>query len=440
MKMRYLSFGLFLFGLSFEASVFAQSQELYVSRTAWLRQSHLGGTARYTSLGGAMSALGNDPGAMLDNPASSAMYRVGEWRWSAGQQTDNQKVSSGLNQGAYVHVFDVGLGIRASVAGGYALESHQTSPWNLYGTGSVSWVDQWLANAQGQTPEELAAQANNTYQAYYEYIIDYDPSNGQWTPGAQGGPAATVESIKLQEKGGVTFLNGSMQTGNASFGITLERIWRSSDWNNKIIEEGFSNSGLVQRFSWTTTETSQWAAYRTKVGFLYRNDTPWRFSIAWRSMATGTRRDSITSLMVGESNLMDLVPIKVYSHRTDDWTSPWEANIGLAFVHDKFGLGTAQVHIQPDGWMQFRLGVEKRDGPWSYRAGYRYTSHTGKYDFSGEQTGSLGMGIRGKRWTIDGGWALTLREGRWNSLYVMDEWDTPLVGTKAVLTLGYRID
>ena len=46
----------------------------------------------------------------------------------------------------------------------------------------------------------------------------------------------------------------------------------------------------------------------------------------------------------------------------------------------------------------------------------------------------------GNRWTIDGGWALTLREGRWNSLYVIDEWDTPLVGTKAVLTLGYRID
>ncbi|HBJ70982.1 MAG TPA: hypothetical protein DDY62_01205, partial [Cryomorphaceae bacterium] len=36
------------------------------------------GSARYMATGGALSSLGNDPSAILDNPATAATYRAAE--------------------------------------------------------------------------------------------------------------------------------------------------------------------------------------------------------------------------------------------------------------------------------------------------------------------------------------------------------------------------
>jgi hypothetical protein len=57
----------------------------------FVQQDVLFGGARYIGMGGALSAVGHDAGAVSDNPALGTVYRVGQWEGGLAQTVANGK-------------------------------------------------------------------------------------------------------------------------------------------------------------------------------------------------------------------------------------------------------------------------------------------------------------------------------------------------------------
>ena len=71
---------------------------------------------------------------------------------------------------------------------------------------------------------------------------------------------------------------------------------------------------------------------------------------------------------------------------------------------------------------------------------YRYVPNTtGFFDWDGMQQGSLGVGVRGNKWFLDAAWQATYRRAQYTSAQWDGAWNLPMVATRAMLTLGYRI-
>lgn len=62
----------------------------------FVQQDLLFGGARYVGMGGALSAVGHDAGAVSDNPALGTVYRVGQWEGSLAQTVANGKARFGV--------------------------------------------------------------------------------------------------------------------------------------------------------------------------------------------------------------------------------------------------------------------------------------------------------------------------------------------------------
>lgn len=67
-------------------------------------ERHIMGTARYVGMGGAMTAIGGDPSAVLDNPAGLGLYRSSELSISLDMTADNtQQCATDLQASADVY-------------------------------------------------------------------------------------------------------------------------------------------------------------------------------------------------------------------------------------------------------------------------------------------------------------------------------------------------
>ena len=60
-------------------------------------ERHLMGTARYVGMGGAMTAVGGDPSAVLDNPAGLGLYRRNEITLSISETIDRTQQAEGID-------------------------------------------------------------------------------------------------------------------------------------------------------------------------------------------------------------------------------------------------------------------------------------------------------------------------------------------------------
>ena len=72
--------------LAYSLSPIANSQD--VQRFS---ERQIIGTARYVGMGGAMTAIGGDPSAVLDNPAGLGLYRRSEISLTLDETIDNTK-------------------------------------------------------------------------------------------------------------------------------------------------------------------------------------------------------------------------------------------------------------------------------------------------------------------------------------------------------------
>ena len=111
------------------------------------------GSARYTASGGALSALGNDPSSIMDNPANAATYRAGEISISGLAQniiTDGLQQDASLPQFHYGSAKDIKGGV-FSFSFDFRQSKWKPAPWrqNKLSPNS-SIVDDWLENCKKQ--------------------------------------------------------------------------------------------------------------------------------------------------------------------------------------------------------------------------------------------------------------------------------------------------
>jgi hypothetical protein len=62
-------------------------------------------------MGGALSAVGHDAGAVAENPSLGTVYRVGQWEGSLAQSVAKGKAQFGVPALAYTHIFQKGSNI-----------------------------------------------------------------------------------------------------------------------------------------------------------------------------------------------------------------------------------------------------------------------------------------------------------------------------------------
>ena len=401
------------------------------------------GGARYMGMGGALSAVGHDAGAVAENPSLGTVYRVGQWEGSLAQSVAKGKAKFGVPALAYTHIFQKGT-TRWAVGGSVLSHATRTGQWSRDGDEGRSWVTSWLQQAEGNASNELVGLGlTDVYQAWYVYILDQDPTTEAWVPGAQGAPGTAFQTVNWAERGYQQTVHGSVRGDHFSFGISAEAVQRTRELEVHVEEGGFSNSGWIGSWYWDTRETTRWTGWRTRMGMWWNPDGgPWRLAAAWRGTGFGKLQDSTTSYMDANSltSSITVQPIKVIDRTVADFNAPGQLTLAAARVFGRDGLVSVEGRSNVQGQWEARAGGEWRQDAWSYRAGYRFVPNTtGKFDWDGLHQGSFGVGVRGNRWFLDAAWQLTYRQAQYLSPQWDGPWKTSMAATRAILTLGYRI-
>ncbi|MEY4865560.1 MAG: hypothetical protein RLZZ114_989, partial [Bacteroidota bacterium] len=363
----------------------------------FVQRDVLFGGARYIGMGGALSAVGHDAGAVSDNPALGTVYRVGQLEGSLAQTVANGKARFGVPNLAYTHIFQTGS-TRWALGGSVMQNNVTTGTWSRKADDGKSWVGRWLDQAEGNNAGELMGLGlTDVYQAYYTYILDQDPATLAWIPGAQGVPSFGEQTVRWTEKGFQQMVHGSVRSEHFSAGVSVEAAQRTRSLRSEVQEGGFSSTGWIGSWSWDSEETTRWTGWRTRMGAWWNPEGgPWRFGLAWRGIGFGSLRDSATSLMDAQSISSSVVvtPIKVVDKTEEAWNAPGQVTLSAAHVFGRDGLVSLEGRVNTLGQWEARTGGEFRRGAWSYRAGYRYVPNTtGFFDWDGMQQGSLGVGV-----------------------------------------------
>ena len=77
--------------------VYSLSLISYCQDVQRFSERHLMGTARYVGMGGAMTAVGGDPSAVMDNPAGLGLYRRNEITLSISETIDRTQQAEGID-------------------------------------------------------------------------------------------------------------------------------------------------------------------------------------------------------------------------------------------------------------------------------------------------------------------------------------------------------
>lgn len=77
--------------------VYSLSPISYCQDVQRFSERHLMGTARYVGMGGAMTAVGGDPSAVMDNPAGLGLYRRNEITLSISETIDRTQQAEGID-------------------------------------------------------------------------------------------------------------------------------------------------------------------------------------------------------------------------------------------------------------------------------------------------------------------------------------------------------
>ena len=77
--------------------VYSLSPISYCQDVQRFSERHLMGTARYVGIGGAMTAVGGDPSAVMDNPAGLGLYRRNEITLSISETIDRTQQAEGID-------------------------------------------------------------------------------------------------------------------------------------------------------------------------------------------------------------------------------------------------------------------------------------------------------------------------------------------------------
>ncbi len=410
------------------ASLASQAQSLWHFSSALT--SPWAGTARYMATGGALSSLGNDPSAILDNPATAATYRAGEISLTGLLGLDQ---SIFLTQ-AHLPAFHWGSAIQMTDESvlAFSLDSrtsrYQPFNWNqdLYNP-SVSQVDAWLAEAGTLSPSECFQQGlYGPYAAYQAYVLEYDGLS--LYPLMAGTPDVQSLYLEREQKKSQTQGSVAVRTDKISLGAGLEYLNLRSSENLSILEYPYAQDGYLLNIYTRQTDSLRSGGFRIRLGMLAKLGEGTRISAFW----TGTSllrsnwhyRYRVYDNPANPSGV-GVDAFELYQDETFRTLQPATAGVGIAHVLDEQGFISAEYRYTgaPDnpiyspieflaigqeigqelkGSHDLRLGTEWRQEAQSFRAGYRISTKASSFkEHSGYQQISTGWGLRGNEWFFD---------------------------------------
>jgi hypothetical protein len=402
-------------------------------------QTH--GTARYTALGGAFTALGNDISGLHYNPAGIGVFRRDHINFSFGIQgtTSNTTYGGVSDNDLRANILFENLGFVKTFKGkgnnSFAFGLSYVKKANFDRNVRASTVnsqgetlaDFWFLNAQGATPEELLNDGwLEERLAYDNFLFDLDSSGtigiANFTTDASINQSYVIDKTGGSHDFAVSF--GGRYKRYLNWGVSLNVPYTStytistyresgfaanSDLNNHFIvrEEGFSATGINANFGIIFTP-AQWV----RLAASYQTPTPYRYFSNYTIDAT-------TAFNNGDQfNAEPFV-----SNDAGRMLTPAVLRAGLAFVVGKAGFISAsyersdldnsstdfdfdQTQINNNLGVRetFRLGAELRLQQYFLRGGYVYTSNPFQGDAAFYENRNMytgGVGYRTKNYAFN---------------------------------------
>jgi hypothetical protein len=434
------------------------------------------GTARFTGMGGAFTALGGDLSAIPLNPASSALFRSFELtitpdftynkvntRFNNGTASDKTS-NIGLSQIGFVSGMNFGTGSGLNSLS-FSYSYNKTNNLNMRGliegTGTNSSIaEYWASLANNHTTGTIGDYSAEGYMAYQNYLIDtLSGSPDQYGSifsyyGEQGytygqsvrrvidNSGYTAEhTIALGANiGDMIYLGASI--GLTSIDYTGHYSHYETDVNNSI--PYFKSLSYVDHFD------VGGEGWNFKVGVILRPIESLRLGLSIATPTIYTINETYYKNLISDfdegmnSNGDDHFEISqdpmYYTYKL---TTPLRINTGAAFQigsiavlsvdYELVDYSTAKLSKGADGWdftsedrdirsdlktaSNIRVGGEYRLGPVYFRGGYRYYGsafRNGKLNDDTDYSGySAGLGYRQKDFYIDFAYSSLVSSGKY---------------------------
>lgn len=374
-------------------------------------QRDIMGTARYVGMGGAMTAIGGDPSAVLDNPAGLGLYRRGEitvsidrmWDYTspAGSHDKSTNACSALPNLSFLWSWGNTDKQRGVIFNNLMVGVQRLATYNR--SVSVSPVPANLANTiclktNGIEEASLQTSTGNMYDlwenselgwlsilGYNAYLINpQSGSKDQWEPAMN----LTTGSLTVQESGTMNqyTLDWAMNISNQLYiGVGLDIPTLSYSKTSKLEEIGTRTSAELTNYM-----TASGTGFNASVGLVYR-------PCQWVRMGASFQTPTIMNIKVNsQGNLMsDSLSSAIetpwnYSPAAS-WILPMHASAGVALQVKQYGLLSLQYDFthQPNGKNaremadvhSFRVGAEANIVKGLYlNAGYVWEPSFSKQD------------------------------------------------------------
>jgi len=444
---------------------------------------NLGGTAKYSAMGGAFGSLGGEFSALSSNPAGIGMYQFSEFTFTPSFNLNATKsYYNDSHLSSYKSEFSIGnLGLiftipqnnsdwkRINLGIGWNQLANYNNTIRIEGVNSESSiVDRIVAITNGTLTSELTSGEGNSYSqmAWNTYLIDplFDNNglvDGDYISNFSSGPKS--QSKVTKSIGGMNefifSIGGSYQEKlyiGATIGIPTFDYYEYSEYTEREISDTSSN---LRKMLFSEEISAYGTGYNLKVGAIYRLSenikiggslhTPTFFSIEedYNTSITTFFKDSTLDYSMGY-----LTPFNY------DLITPLKASISASTIFNNFlisgeyelidystaeyftadfeneNLIIASIYQRTEN---IKIGAEMTIKPFVLRAGYsKYGSAFVAKDFSRENF-SYGIGINNGAYFIDV--AYVLSQGA-NEHLLYSEAPISLVNTSHSLlfTLGFR--
>lgn len=428
------------------------------NETDALRYSFLmnSGTARFSSMGGAFSALGADFSVLSTNPAGIGVYKSSEFMFTPqitfsnssstyiGTTTEDSKAAFSIPNFGMVFSGDIssspekaewkniqfGFGINriADFNNSYLMRGHNSS-------NSILDVFQDMANGYGH--DEL--NSFDTDLAWNTYLLNPGSTDYDYIKAFEGGvlqQKSVTTSGAINEM--VMTLGGNY---NDRFYIGTTLGFPFLNYNEDSYYKELDDADTINYFKSLSVNdqlNTHGTGFNFKLGMIYRI-TDWvRISGAVHTPTFYAMHDTYSRVMYSDLDTATYdskSPQGVYDYRL---TTPMRLNAGIAFVIGKIGAVSAEYEMVDYSQAKlrarnaeydffdaneaigfnyavannFKVGGELKLNPFAIRAGYSYYGSPYAGTFSRDYSTSnitAGFGIREKNYYIDIAFVYTMK-------------------------------
>jgi hypothetical protein len=428
-----------------------------------LSRDEVTGSARSVSMGGAFTALGGDVSGSYLNPAGIAVYRSSEFSLSPAFHTNitgsDYYSTTTLGTKTNVNIATLGLvGVNNLKQNGkwrstsMALGMHRAYSFHRQYTISGKSIPNSLLDSYQRTletqnisPEQLGssypAYPFDIFLAWNNYLIDtLQGVNGYYNASGVRPVEQRYEGYESGAKRETYFAFGGNYDDILYIGgaLNFSRIQFDRSYTHSESIDPTDSTTVLREFSFSYDESFSGLGTALNIGIIYRPITPLRIGA---SIKTPTLYS--LELQYESDNTAIYTEDRVFSTRSPQigkyefrLSTPFQANIGMAYVIGKFGLLSVDAQYLDyqsikmggitDGYsfneeekairsslqpvINIRSGAEFRiDQNWSLRAGFAHYGNPYRSNILNDgsfRLYSAGFGYKTEEFFIDGSYQM----------------------------------